>query len=77
MQIFEYASLYISKLFGKTFHTRRWKYFQQYAPCSKKLKGISPPHQNKYSISFLFNPVKFQESNYSSQLFDIFLFKDI
>ena len=36
-----------------------------------------PPPKKKYSISFLFNPVKFHESDYSSQLFDIPLFKDI
>ena len=27
--------LYNTKMFGKTFHIRRWKYLQQYAPCSK------------------------------------------
>ena len=36
-----------------------------------------PPQKKKYSISFLFNPVKFHESDYSSQLFDISLFKNI
>ena len=40
-----------------------------------KVKGDPPP--KKISISFLFNPVKLKESNYSSQLFDISLFMDI
>ena len=35
------------------------------------------PAKKYYSISFCFNPVKFQESNYRSQIVDISLFKDI
>ena len=76
MQMFEYEDLYNTKIFGKTSHIRRWKYLQQYAPCSKV--KMTPPKKNIYTVfSFLFNPVKFQEGNYSSQLFDISLFKDI
>ena len=37
MQMFDYESLHVynAKMFGKTFHIRRWKHLQQYAPCSK------------------------------------------
>ena len=76
MQKFEYASLYNTKTFGKTFYIRKWKYLQQNAPCSK-VKGDIPTPKIHYSTSFLFNSVKFQESNYSSQLFHISLFKEI
>ena len=34
-----------------------------------------PPPQKKNTVTLF--PLKFQESNYSSQLFDISLFKDI
>ena len=42
---------------------------QQYAP--------PPPKQKIIQNFYLFNLVEFQESNYSSQLFDLSLFKDI
>ena len=75
--MFEYESLYNTKTSVKTFHITRWKciMFQK----SKVKPPLSPPPikiNNTNSISFLFNPVKFQESN-CSQLFEISLFKDI
>ena len=41
------------------------------AICTMFQKLSPPPHKNTVF------PVEFQESNYSSQLFDISLFKDI
>ena len=77
MQKFEYESIYDTKTLSKTFFIRKWN------TCNNmhhfpKVKGDTPtPPQKQYSTSFLFNPVKFQESNYSSQLFHISLFKEI
>ena len=42
--------------------------------CTTFQKLIPPPIIQSF---FSFNPVKYQKSNYSSQLFDIYLFKDI
>ena len=55
--MFEYESLYNTKMFGKTFH-------------------IKEDGNNNTAFLFFFYPVKFQESKYSSQLFDTSLFKD-
>ena len=38
---------------------------------------VTPPQKKTAVFFFFVNPVKFQKSNYSSQLFDISLFKDI
>ena len=62
MQMFEYESLYNTKIFGKTFHKKM-----------EILAAICTMFQKLY---FLFYPVKIQENKYSSQLFDISLFKD-
>ena len=72
MQKFEYENLYNTKTFGKTFYIRKWKYCNNmhHVP---KVKGDTPTPKIKYSTSFIFNPVKFQESNNSSQLFHISL----
>ena len=70
MQMFEYESLYNTKMFGKTFHILAAIYVY-HVP---KVKGDPPSPIKQYFFSFY--PVKFQESKYSSQLFDISLFKD-
>ena len=77
--MFEYENLYNTKMLGKTCHIRRWKYLQQYAPCSKSEGGTPNPHPYPSNTVFYipFYPVKFQESKYSSQLFDLSFFKDM
>ena len=42
MQMFEYESLYNTKMFCKTFHLRRWEYLQQ-VHHTPKVKGEQPP----------------------------------
>ena len=42
-----------------------------------KVKGDPPPPPPVIQYFFFIYPVKFQESKYSSQLFDLSLFKDM
>ena len=74
MKMFEYEGLYYTKILSKTFHIdMNMEILRAICTMFEKLREPPPPKKN----SFLFIPVKFQESKYSSQIFDISLFKDI
>ena len=69
MQMFEYEGLYNTKIFGQTFHVRRWKYLQQYASCSKSQGTLctesvftTESHVFQANIS----PLSFYENSISS-----------
>ena len=57
MQMFEYESLYNTKMFGKTFHIRRWK-----CAMFPKLKG-TPPLPNNTVFLFFFILLNFKKAN--------------